>query len=203
MPNYACQIVIFPTSNLNADAISNNWSCVADNVSAAGDFITSVIDCHRDMQPLYPSTVRQNNHTYKIYDRADPIPRNPVTQGTWNFATAPSGNPLPPEVSMCLSFQGTPESGVSQARKRGRIFVGPLNSVAMSTTGRPTTSAINTMVAAGQELLDESDAAATWSWQVWSASTGDSFPVVNGWVDDEFDTQRRRGRLATTRTTFQ
>jgi len=29
-----------------------------------------------------------------------------------------------------------------------------------------------------------------------------NYPVANGWVDDEFDTQRRRGRLPVVRTVF-
>lgn len=202
MPNYAVQIAIFPTSNLNADAVSNNWSCEADDDSAANDAATAFIAFHQSLFSYYPATVRQSTHSYKIYNRADPIPRAPVEEGTWAFSSAPAGNPAPPEVAVCLSFQGDPESGVSQARKRGRIYFGPVETSQIDTTGRPASALRAQLISSADTLLTASNSAADWVWTVYSSVTGDSFPVTNGWVDDEFDTQRRRGRLATTRTVF-
>lgn len=80
--------------------------------------------------------------------------------------------------------------------------MGPLDASVLDTNGRPSSGLITNLVANGQELLNESDAAAGWTWMVHSSVTGDNFAVVDGWVDDEFDTQRRRGRLPTLRTTF-
>jgi hypothetical protein len=101
-----------------------------------------------------------------------------------------------------LSFQGAPESGVSQARKRGRVFIGPLRSSLIGADGRPSPATVSLFAAEGEDLLDASNAATTWSWTVHSATTGDNSVVTNGWCDNEFDTQRRRGRIATSRTVF-
>jgi hypothetical protein len=202
MPNYAVQMTLQPVSNVGADRITGNWSCEADSVSDAGDFVTALTTFYRSMQTYLPDTIALGGHQYKVYDRSDPIPRAPVIEGTWVLTSTPTSSTSPPEVCCCLSFQGDKESGVSQARKRGRIYFGPIDTQYISNTGRPETALINALVSAGDALLTESVAATGWTWCVFSASTGDSFPVTNGWVDNEFDTQRRRGRLATARTTF-
>lgn len=202
MPTYQVQITLFPTSNLLADAVTNSWSCDADDDNAALDFANAVIDGYQTNYLFLPNTIRETGHVVKIYNRQDAPPRTPVTDANWNLPAAPTANPCPPEVALCLSFQGAPESGVSQARKRGRIYFGPNRTPSIDTNGRPTADLINALVGWGQDLLDASDTATDWTWTVYSSSTGDSVPVTNGWVDDEFDTQRRRGRVATSRTVF-
>lgn len=202
MPNYSLQVTTWPVSGLQADASTNTYSCVADDDAAAGDFAQAVLTMHKSIVTLYPNLVRQTDHTYKLYDRSDPAPRVPVEEGTWDFTGAPTGTAIPPECALCLSFQGDPESGVSQARKRGRVFIGPLKDAGLGTDGRPASSIITTLATAGGVLLAASDADATWTWTVFSQSASDSFTVTNGWVDNEYDTQRRRGRIPTSRTTF-
>lgn len=39
-----------------------------------------------------------------------------------------------------------------------------------------------------------------WGWVIWSEKLEQSFAVAGGWVDNAWDTQRRRGMPATTRT---
>lgn len=141
--------------------------------------------------------------TVKSYDLDEPEPRPPVviTPLTWTGNT--SGN-APSEVSMCLSFQGDAVPGQSQARRRGRVYIGPL-ALTVTTSGsnqpcRPLTATRNTIALAGKALQALNDSSCTWC--VYSTVTGDLVPVTNGWVDDEFDTQRRRGLRSTTRTLF-
>jgi hypothetical protein len=109
---------------------------------------------------------------------------------------------MPPEVAICLSYQAAKISGVPQARRRGRVFIGPLNTSAMGTDGRPATAFINALVGAADALKDPAGAP-DWDWSTWSSFDPTVSTVIdNGWVDNEFDTQRRRGRKYTTRTTF-
>lgn len=190
------------TSNLPADYATNTWSCVADNDTAAQAFVTELIEFYRDVQGSLANVVALDDHIYKIFNRADPIPRQPVAEGTWDLTTTPSASALPQEVALCLSFQGDPESGVSQARKRGRVYIGPLGQNTIASTGRPSSTFVTTLATAGDTLLTSSVASGTWDWTVHSATTGDNSVVTNGWVDDEYDTQRRRGRIATSRTVF-
>jgi hypothetical protein len=202
MPNYAVQISLNPKNGLSADRYTNSWSCEATGVSGANDFATDVIALYRQLTTYLPDLVALDKHLVKVYDRSDPIPRSPVIEDNFTLLTTPAGAPLPPEVCVCISFQGDPESGVSQARKRGRIYFGPLDQTQIEADGRPLTNMVNAMRTAALDLLDKSAAANNYTWTVYSASTGDSFPVTNGWVDNEYDIQRRRGRIATARAVF-
>lgn len=202
MPYYQLQIVMYPTSNLAEDAITNSWSCEAANTAGALLFANEVVAKYVQYVNTFPNTVRQTNHVYKVFNRADVEPRVPVIQGLWNFTDPPTGDPLPPEVAHCLSFQGDATSGVQQARRRGRVYIGPIDLGRVGTDGRPNATQMATLLQWGDTLLAASDAASQWLWTVHSAVNGTDVPVTNGWVDDEFDTQRRRGRRATFRQLF-
>jgi len=202
MPAYTTQFTLFPTSNLVADASTNTWSCQADNVAALNLFDNALETFYESCRTLFPSTVRQTAHVIKSYDRSDPLPRAPVLIGAFAFSAAPTGNPLPPEVSLCGSFQAPPASGIPQARRRGRIFLGPLNIGTIAGTGRPTPGSVTILRNALEALRVASAAAATWEWSVFSTKNLVNYSITNGWVDDEYDTQRRRGRLPVVRTVF-
>ena len=202
MPNGALQVVIWPTSNLQADAAMNTWSCEYLDLAGFNKFADAVEDFYQALPAWYSGLVRQNNHTMKGYNRADPQPRAPVLERTWSFPSAPAGNALPQEVAKCVSFQGAPESGVSQARRRGRVYIGPLDVACLATDGRPINTFLAALGTAATALLAASDAATDWIWTVFSSSTGDSSPITNGWIDNAWDTQRSRGITATARQTF-
>jgi len=104
-----------------------------------------------------------------------------------------------------LSFQGERTSGQSQARRRGRVYLGPFGSSAGDTTsGRPSSGLRGGIITAAAAFGVQSQAAIEWVWGVIStAGPSMSFSEVkDGWVDDAWDTQRRRGEGATLRTTF-
>jgi hypothetical protein len=93
-------------------------------------------------------------------------------------------------------------SGQPQARKRGRIYLGPFDTTQLNADGRILPACQTTIRNAAQALLTASDVALDWSWAVYSPTNASGVIVDNGWVDNEWDTQRRRGRAATTRSTF-
>jgi len=202
MPNYEIQITTFPASNLVEDAVTNSWSTDAVAVGGAILHKDTILVLMETMRPFFSNLVRQSNHTWKIYDRADPKPRAPLFMGLWAFTLAPTGNPLPTESALCLSFQGPLLSGVPQARRRGRVYLGPFNVTSLDLVGRPTVAIRNALRNAGEVMRVASAAAGTYKWAVFSSVTGTPTTVTNGWVDDEFDTQRRRGRKPTTRVVF-
>jgi hypothetical protein len=164
---------------------------------------------------IFPATVAANA-SVKVYDMRDPEPRSPKYTDT--IALTPlGGNPLPSEVSLCVSFKASQESGQIAARRRGRIFLGPIDVGACKFEGsqsRPSDSVRFNVAVAASTLQDgfthPSSPGLDLKWAVYSPTTraggatlDDSFhDVVGGWVDDAWDTQRRRGPKPTARTTF-
>lgn len=151
---------------------------------------------------IYANVVNQNGHQVKMYDMADPMPRAPIVDTTFDLSAQPSGAPLPSEVALCLSFQGVRTSGSSQARRRGRIYLGPLDITNVDTNGRPNATAISAAVTMGGLILADSVASADYTWCVYSTVDDDLVNVTNGWVDNSYDTQRRRGLAPSVRTTY-
>lgn len=114
-------------------------------------------------------------------------------------------SPLPTEVAICASFQGVQEAGHSQARRRGRVFIGPIRQAAIQigTDGYPrVSSTARNAIATACTNLQANASAADWPWCVWSRADDELYIVNNGWIEDEFDTQRRRGPGPLTRTTW-
>lgn len=145
-------------------------------------------------------TIDQNGHSVKIYRMEDATPRVPLDEWTWNMTAAPAGTALPSEVAMCLSFSAARTSGVNMARRRGRIFIGPLNTTAQTPDAfgnpRPTAAFAADLRLAGQAFaVDMNGSIRTGVHVIHSPTTGPAarFPVADYWTDDAFDTQRRRG----------
>lgn len=174
------------------------------------------------LQSFFSTQVAQNGHTVTMYDLGTPKPRVPLRTTTWNLGVSPNGDPLPGEVAVCMSFQGEKVAGQPQSRRRGRIYFGRLDKDSAS-AGRPSATLMTCLAAAGRELVGRSDLAGNWSWIVLSPAfdgmikdvdgnivphpTREAYPetfavVHDGWVDNEFDTQRGRGLVSTARTLF-
>lgn len=199
------QTTIGVVSNLTADYATNNTYWVVPDpldLPLVGAAIKAAYDLWR---PQMSNLVRQNNHQTKFYNREDPEPRAPVLTYNWNLTTAPSGAACPPEVTVCCSFQGDPLSGQPQARRRGRNYLPFPGAGTIGSDGRPSAGCIAAAVSWGDSLLEFSKSSTDHTWVVASSyGVPGEFDVVitNGWVDNEFDTQRRRGRDATARSTF-
>lgn len=129
------------------------------------------------------------------------------------------GTPLPEEVAVCLSMTtvgyltfpehqsagapGPVGDVLPRARRRGRVFLGPLNSLAIdASSGRPLVSTtFRTNIADAFSTLHAAMGANVTPLQVFSR-TDHAMRRVNGiWIDDAFDTIRRRGIQATSRMT--
>lgn len=202
MPNYSAQVSIWPVSNLSADVWQNTFSFSAVDDTDLPSIATALVACYNLWRPEMSLLSRQNGHVIKFYDRSDPEPRAPRYEESFNLSSAPTGAAMPPEVALCLSFQANPQSGIPQSRRRGRIYLGSISSASLASTGRPDGGCVAAAIAFGQSLLDASDAAPDWEWVVWSTVNNAPYIVTNGWVDDEFDTQRSRGKDPTGRSLF-
>ena len=96
----------------------------------------------------------------KVYDLDDPIPRSPVYSDVGTYPAVQATNSAAPlEAAVCISYQATPTSGLPQARRRGRIFIGGLGIA--STIGNPssfplvTPQMITACAAAGSYLISD------------------------------------------------
>lgn len=202
MPEYRVQQAIETADNVAANYATNTWHFSANDTAALALAIAEMQFIYINNKSYLSNLIRTAGHRYKAYNLADPEPRAPVLEGSFTFTTGPTGDPLPPETSLCLSFQAVRVSGEPQARKRNRVYIPFLNEAANHTDGRPLAAFVTSLVSAADNLLLASDTSAVWQWNVHSGLIPGIIPVDNGWVDNEWDTQRRRGRVATSRTTF-
>lgn len=125
----------------------------------------------------------------------------------WSLEGEPPNSTLPLEVSVCTSFVGANPGLVPVRRRRGRIYIGPLGGNAIEynpdNPPEPATALVEILVGATERLASDSGlASAGVEWQVWSRANDAGYQVISGWVDNEFDTQRRREVDATVRTAW-
>lgn len=153
----------------------------------------------------YYSNVITNVVSIKYYNMADPSPRLPV--GTFAVPITPTAaaQNLPEEVAVVASFSAAPVSGANMARRRGRIYLGPLNfSAITSSTGDslvqvnpPYRTAIaNACTAMANTTTNIAD------WVIYSQADNAPYFVASGWIDVQPDVQRRRGHKLSGRTTW-
>lgn len=146
---------------------------------------------------------------------AGPLGSPDLTKAWLGPVAASDADGLPTEVAGCLSFHASltgvlEEVGATRprARRRGRIYVGPLTVEAVDTTAPPYVlnpsftgtlreAAVRLGSFAGNELSTGE------GWGVWSRADQTVRKVVGGWTDNAPDTQRRRGFSPTVRNVFQ
>lgn len=204
MPNYRHLVTLPMISGLPGDVAVNVWHSISDDDAEAIGFANQLVTFYQAVDNIFSTQLSEaaNACSVTTYDLSDPTPRVPVDETTFTISPAVD-SAIPNECAICLSFQGIQISGLPQARRRGRVFLGPLGSV-LSTAidGRVNAATVTLIVNAAQALLDASGDPGIGVWAVYSPTNDNTVPVQNGWVDNEFDTIRERGRVATTRSTF-
>jgi len=133
----------------------------------------------------------------RLYDMAEPKPRE--IQGEFTNTTPTLGSTAsgPREVALCLSFYAER----NLPRNRGRIYIGPWNAGAM--LERPTASLISSLNSLRTGLANIGGTDVQWCVYSPSGTLPGATPafkqVSAGWVDDEWDTVRSRGLRAINR----
>ena len=153
------------------------------------------------------SVALQPTVTVKIYrcetEIALGLSAEPLFTTTFTLGAMASGAPYPAEVAICASFKSTPtDPAYPAACQRGRVFVGGLDSAQAGgvASGRVYVGAgFRDVLCGAMKRLANVNAQGI-NWIVWSHKLHQAFPVTAGWVDDAFDTQRRRGPDAGSRT---
>lgn len=215
MPNVHCMVILPFRTNLPKDVSVNTFTfgAGAGTASALASTAVSRLSTFYNTTPSGASNpvkywlggqVDRPKAWIKVYDLADPKPRAPIYDDTFDLGVNIDTHDLPSEVAMCASFGGAPSSGTPQARRRGRIYLGPLRYAAKNSTdnvaARPVQGIIDSLVGACIALSSANDGSG--NWVVWSRAGSSFTEVTQGWVDNEFDTQRRRQPTVTDRQTW-
>lgn len=201
------QVALESDSGLPEDRVVNTWHFLSDELDTTLDIELINTQLKLFYENIDNRLGQQLSGEWRVrfYDLGDPEPRTPVADFL-NPVLTPAANCLPAEVAVCLSYHAAPVSGTSQARRRGRLFIGPLSTswlgASVSPDVRPDGTNINQLKGAAATMLAASNAAATWAWVIYSPTDNLARGIVGGYVDNAFDTQRRRGGSPTIRTVF-
>jgi len=204
MVTIRAQVILHTADAFAANYVTNSFAFTGtDPVPVLSGITTAIKDFYDDLTPsLMSSSITQNGHEIKYYDLPGPVPNYPIDEDTFNLAASWTGSPMPSEVALCLSFQGQRTPGFPQARRRGRVYIGPVGTAA-NTSGRPSSTFITMLANAAttfkSNILALGDDTV---WSVWSVADQAGVGIDNGWVDNVWDTQRRRGVEETSRTTW-
>lgn len=202
MPLFSTQVTIETADNIAANFATNTWHVLAPDLVELALWHTALASFYQTIDTDFSNLVKTTDGLkMKSYNIEDPIPRAPVLTATATLAVG--SNPIPTECSIVMSFQAAQSSGIPQARRRNRVFLPFFDTTALAATGRPASATQSNIITAATALLAASGpSSGDWQWMVYSPTDGQFDLVDNGWVDDEFDTQRRRGRPATSRVLF-
>jgi hypothetical protein len=206
MTTLRAMIVIPMTSALPADSVVNTFyfTAPAADATAYAAIDTALTNFYGNLQSFFSSKVNANGTRIKIYDMEDLKPRPPKYDALLGLGATVGTTALPPELAVCLSFQGARVAGIAQARRRGRIYFGPLAQVAVNSDKVHATFVSSLCTQAGV-LLAATSLGDPVQWVVYSQTQpGPNFVanVTDGWVDNALDVQRRRGLKADTRTAW-
>lgn len=184
----------------------NTWHFQVEATPPAAGTMTAITTAltsyYQGMAALLSGTVVTGLCDVKVYNMADPEPRNPITTFFPTITSLASTTSLSPEITFVQSFEAIPVSGINQQRRRGRVYLPTFLQSATTGACFLSGSGLSTLDACATSLLAASDAASDWSWMVFSPTSGALAPVARGWVDNAPDIQRRRGWKATVRSTF-
>lgn len=217
MATARCQITLNRTTGQSVDDITNTWYFTTGSAGTLTDTQCNVLnDALEDFYQAWDNSFMSNfvstAGASKFWDMEDSEPRVPVHEDTFTLSSLVSSNQLPADVAVCLSFQGDPVSGVNQRRRRGRVYLGPLVT-GIYTAGTGDTeinSGFRSAIETGLTAMIATAATATPAFthcvfsETQFASTGnvyDSIAIVTEYsIENQPDTQRRRGKAATVRS---
>ena len=130
--------------------------------------------------------------TVKLYEIGLPKPNRPKATVVKNVGVASAAG-VPSELALCLSFNGGP-NGPSN---RGRLYL-PVSVFYPTPPGARPATELMTKVGDLAPIFS-SLGGANVDWIVWSPTKKAATRVERWFVDDEWDTQRKRGLRSTTR----
>lgn len=211
------------TTGLPADSVINDWAFQTVGAATLLDYQNACLVVSEFYRAVQANTHEVGEYISDQINRAathelqawtitsGPLGSPDYTEAWLGPVTANSNSGLPTEVAAVLSFHADltgvlEESGATRprARRRGRVFIGPLEVSAVAATAVPyplSATFTETLRQAAVKLYDDANGLGL-AWCVWSRTDETLRPVVGGWTDNAPDTQRRRGMAASIRTAW-
>lgn len=231
---YRATVSVPRVGGLPADDVQNVWSfrhlTDADHGADATEIASRLTAFYEDFTSNLSGSYSWASATLKIFDLQETAPRVPFYEEPMPLTGgSTSGQDLPSEVALCLSFRGEVTSGVNPRRRRGRVYLGPWRSGSGADFDAVLTGIQSALVTSAAAELGGTTGDVEWC--VYSpythhgvpvgrnigettgsppepvfpevpANLFDSFtPVVHCWCDNAWDTQRRRGPAPSSRAT--
>ena len=223
------QVTIPHATGLPEDSVVNTFaitnSAPSTRLDAAQAFALELDALYTAVASFLHTDYSWNAITVESIDLLDPRPRIPFHLTTIGAGTIPAtANNWPAEVSVCLSLVGLNESGANMRRRRGRVYIGPLQIVTGDQPMVPGTL-VTTLANAGANLMvnpayalcvysrythygvpvgrnigEKNSAGDPVFEEIPDALPSSFVPVTGVYVDNAWDIQRRRGLKPTVRT---
>lgn len=226
MPTYRINTLFASTTGLPADTKVCTMHFSAANDAAAGTALGPIEDfwntpaaggvgavCDYIGRQVSRAANACSFQIYKLPGSAGPL-GSPIQEEQFTLSdTDGAAINLPDEVAICLSYHADftgvlEESGATRpkARRRGRFFIPCPNTNASTATAgstgvpRVTEQCQEDITESAAEFLAGDTLALGVNWVVFSRVDWLARNAIEAWVDDAFDTQRRRGPGAAART---
>lgn len=221
--DYLIQTRMTAISGLPQDTVVNDFAVkfdadpgdldLAEAMGAVGDFFRLGATVNDRVGSYISEWIdRAATHSIAAYQIVAGSIGSPRMEIDWlGPVTSGSSTSMPTELAGCLSFHGdltglVEESGATRpkARRRGRLFIGPLNGLAIDEhlADARLASLFTLALRANANVMGDHLETLSASWAVWSRANATLYPVVGGWTDNAPDIQRRRGVSPTARTVF-
>jgi len=190
------------TFNFSTGAVTS-YVTLADSVAAAlQNFYTQPAAGLNLAKYMAPWVSR--NVEIRTYDPTTAKPRVPTIYGFTMVASAASGaaSTIPMDVALCLSYHAAPP--VTRHR-RGRVYIGGCTTDWMVTGTVSAPPVFNIAATSPADVVKNSAVALIASatgWSIYSRAANTFSSIIGGYIDNEPDTQRRRGSTTSSRLAF-
>lgn len=208
------RVTLKANGGMPRDHVVNTWA-VQGATPGTNDasIVNAFVGFYNDVQPgaslsvasfISPLVQRANGIEVELIEDPQTVPAVPYHTAVASLGAANS-DPLPMEIAVCLSFKDAQYATSDfPGRHRGRVYIGPLCEDAMTNTSSvvppyPSDAFVSVLIDAAEDLFTTAGSLG-FEWAIWSRAAASFFNVDGGWVDNDFDTQRRRQRAASSRT---